>query len=696
MKSALLLLTGLWFLPAKHARAQLTAKTADNAFLITRMAEIYHVQPRAVDREFSGDLFSQMITALDADKIYFTGEDLNQLKSWQYTLDQELLNRKAVFLDALISLFGKRIRQTDSLLDIFSKTSFPLNTGDSYTVAEDTVFAYNDGLRRIRLNKLFRRNVLETMADEYDENDSPRHELKADSLESAARKKVWHAFKRDIQRILQFNNGLPGFVCNAWCESVASCFDPHTEFFSMAKKEEFQAELGDKQLQFGFGLADGKEGTEISRLKPGSPAYKCGQIHEGDAVLALQWEGNEEVDVSDGSPAEVSALISGDHPKSLTLTLKKGDGSIRKVTLQREKAEVDDDNSKVRSFVIKGAHRIGFISLPAFYTDWESDASGSDKGCADDVAKEILKLKKDSIEGLILDLRYNGGGSMTEAIALAGIFIDVGPVGMTKNKEGKVFTMKDVNRGSVYDGPLLLLVNGFSASASEVLAGTLQDYHRALIVGSPTFGKATAQVVLPLDTVFDEDHLERMKSAENFIKVTVERLYRVNGSSAQETGVIPDILLRDFTATRSEREKTLPFALDNKTIDSNKNYHAYPALPVERLKTFASSFTDTCAYIKSFNQFLDGLMALQSPKDESLSLQKVRADHVKMKKFLEDRDRSQSSVSLPYEIQWNEFEKIRMQADEDLRNTNLQLTSVLSRDPGLLLGYQLATRMLPQ
>src|SRR6185437_2249157 len=129
---------------------------------------------------FSADLFSQMITALDADKIYFTGEDLNQLKSWQYTLDEELLNRKAAFLDALISLFGKRIRQTDSLLDIFSKTPFSLNAGDSYTVAEDTVFAYNDGLRRTRLNKLFRRNVLETMADEYDENDSPRHELKAD------------------------------------------------------------------------------------------------------------------------------------------------------------------------------------------------------------------------------------------------------------------------------------------------------------------------------------------------------------------------------------------------------------------------------------------------------------------------------------------------------------------------------------
>ncbi len=157
---------------------------------------------------------------------------------------------------------------------------------------------------------------------------------------------------------------------------------------------------------------------------------------------------------------------------------------------------------------------------------------------------------------------------MLEAIALAGIFIDVGPVGMTRDKEGKIYTMKDVNRGSVYDGPLILLINGFTASASEMLAGSLQDYHRALIVGTPSFGKATAQVVLPLDTVFDEQHLERMKTADNYIKVTVDRLFRVNGTSAQQTGVIPDIFLPDYSETQSEREKTLPFALPNISIDA--------------------------------------------------------------------------------------------------------------------------------
>jgi carboxyl-terminal processing protease len=265
---------------------------------------------------------------------------------------------------------------------------------------------------------------------------------------------------------------------------------------------------------------------------------------------------------------------------------------------------------------------------------------------------------------------------------------------MVKDKDGKVFTLKDVNRGAVYEGPLLLLVNGFSASAAEMLAGTLQDYHRALVVGSPTYGKATAQIVLPLDTLLDENHMDRMKSADNFIKITIDRLFRVNGSSAQETGVIPDIPLRDFTDTRSEREKTMAFALHNVKTDPNKYYRPYPPLPVESLKAFAGAFSDTCTYLRSYNQWLDELQLIQAPKDERLSLSAVRNEQDQMKRFLAERANAIRTASLPFEIQWNTYEKIRMRSDEDLRNTNAELTGVLLKDPGLLLGYQLSTRML--
>jgi carboxyl-terminal processing protease len=674
-----------------QTRAQLTMSAAETAFTITRMAEIYHVQPRPVDKAFSADLFFLIIRALDEDKIYFSAEDIRQLNLSRDHLSDQLLNKKDDFLNQLITIYTIKINQTDSILNEFARSKFDLNLNESYTVSEDSVFASSDALRKIKLYKLVKRNILETLVDIYEEDSSKRN-VAVDSLEPAARKKVCHAFKRDIQRIKQTRGGLAGFVCNAWCESVASCYDPHTEFFSPGKKEEFQGELGDKQLQFGFSLGDGKDATEITRLKPGSPAYKSGLIHEGDQILALQWEGNEEVDVSDGSAEEVNAFISGDHGKSLTLTLKKTDGTTRKVTLQREQSVIDDDNGRVRSFILKGSHRIGFISLPAFYTDWNGEEGGSN-GCADDVAKEIIKLKKENIEGLILDLRYNGGGSMLEAIALAGIFIDFGPVGMTKDKDGKVYTMKDVNRGSVYDGPLILLINGFTASASEMLAGTLQDYHRALIVGSPSFGKATAQVVLPLDTLFDERHMEKMKTAENFLKVTVDRLYRVNGTSAQQTGVVPDIFLPDFTETQSEREKSLPFSLPNAITDANKYYHPYPPISVEPLKSFSISFMDTSRFFISFNNYLDVLIKAQAGRDEVLVFKRMREERDLISKNLLDGEMAISHSKLPYEIEWNQYEKARMQVDEDLRRTNTILSQALARDTGILLGYEIAYRM---
>ena len=673
------------------SQAQLTKPTAETAYIIIRMAEIYHVQPRPVDKSFSGDLYSQMIRALDQDKIYFSAEDIHQLDSWQYTLNDQLLNKREDFLKLLINTYIRKINQTDSILDLLSKSKFDLNLSETYSVAEDSTFSPDDIRRKTKIYKLIKRNIIETIVDIYDE-DSTKKNISAETLEPSARKKVCHAFKRDIQRTRLSKDGLPGFVCNAWCESVASCYDPHTEFFSPGKKDEFQGELGDKQLQFGFTLGEGKDASEITHLKPGSPAYKSGLIHEGDQILALKWDDNEEVDVSDATTDEVNAFISGEHGKSLTLTLKKSDGTTRKVTLQREKAALDDDNSKVRSFILKGDHRVGFISLPAFYTDWNGEEGGNN-GCADDVAKEIIKLKKENIEGLILDLRYNGGGSMLEAIALAGIFIDAGPVGMTRDKEGKVYTMKDVNRGSVYDGPLILLINGFTASASEMLAGTLQDYHRALIVGSPSFGKATAQVVLPLDTLFDEKHMDRMKTAENFIKITVDRLFRVNGTSAQQIGVIPDIFLPDYTETQTEREISLPCSLANMSIESNKYYHPYPPISMEPLKSFSKAFTDTSRLFISFNSYLDLLLRAQTARDQILSFNIMMDERKRVNKSLLDGERTINNLKPPYEIEWNQYEKIRMQADEDLRKSNAVLTQVLTRDTGILLGYEIAYRM---
>ncbi len=677
----------LFSLSDVSVKAQTAPDAAANAFLIYRMAALYHVQPRAVDTAFSRDLYRLMLNAMDPEKMYLDKGDLRLLTPFQNKLDQEVIGRKVDFINQLAEIFAARVHETDSIISILAKQPVDLNKPVVLTIAADSAYAENLSGRTEKLTLLFRRNLLESLADDYDDADSAGRKNPA-TLEPAARTRTARSFQREIRQTGKTASSLMDFISRSWCESVAGCFDPHTEFFSPEKKQEFQGELGDKQMIFGFSIGDGKPGIIITRLKPGSPAYKSGQINEGDHVLAVQWEGGDYEDISDSKPDEVHKLISSGGDKKLTLTLKKSDGTRRQVTLQKGESTDNDNEGKVKSCLLAGTKRIGFISLPAFYTRYEDNKAGNN-GCADDVAREILKLRKENIDGLILDLRYNGGGSVSEAVSLAGIFIDYGPVAMQRGQAGKVFVLKDGSRGSVYDGPLLLLVNGFTASASELLAGSLQDYHRAFILGSPTFGKATAQIVLPLDTLVEKSTAQPTE----FLKLTVSRLFRVTGSSAQQSGVVPDFNVADFSSMSSQSEKTLPYSLPPGQAESNKYFHAYPVLPLPALRQFAKEYSDSSKFLKRAAIDLDSLADIDNPRDEVLNLSTVLADHARSDKWVERSVDFRRKAVFPFNIEWTPYEKQRMASDEELRNTNRQLKAVLSGDPGLLLGYEIVSRM---
>jgi len=242
------------------------------------------------------------------------------------------------------------------------------------------------------------------------------------------------------------------------------------------------------------------------------------------------------------------------------------------------KEKIDNEDNIVKSFVLKGDKTIGYIFLPAFYTEWENETGSS---CANDVAKEIIKLKRDNIDGLILDVRYNGGGSIEEAIQLTGIFIDEGPLAAEKITGNKVTTMRDPNRGTIFDGPMVLLVNGQSASASEMLAASLQDYNRALIAGSNTYGKATMQGLFALDTINTKP--ARQDNENDLAKITIGKLFRVNGHTAQLTGVIPDILFPDAFDGLPIGERFEDFPLTADTVKRNNYYKPLSGLPVAAL-----------------------------------------------------------------------------------------------------------------
>ena len=681
------------------ANAQPIQKAAIDAFAITRMAAKYHIKPRVLDETLSMDMYKTLLHKIDNGKSFFTIEDIKQLEPYQYKLHQEIVGKHSAFLQLLVTLYQQRLQQADTMIDNICKTPFNFNLNEKYTVAEDTSYPANVAAMHLKLYKNMKWAALLYMnAFQKEINALPIAKQKKinDSIEAIIRKKINTSYKRNVQRELNATGGIPQIISNEYCKALAVCYDPHTAYMSMTDRENFEAHLGRKNLAFGFGLNEDEEGNPVvDELKPGSPAFKSGMMNKGDKIISIQWDDAKPIDLSDASAEEVGSILGSSNHAKATLTIKKADGTKREVVMYKEQQEDDSDDNKVKSFILKGEKTIGYISLPSFYQDWEN--KNSVNGCANDMAKEILKLKKDKIDALVIDLRYNGGGSVGEAVDLAGIFIDAGPITQIKTKEPKAFTLKDGNRGTIYDGPLVLMVNGYSASASELLAGSLQDYNRALIVGSNTYGKATGQRVLPLDTTINlEDDLSKVE-VPSYIKLTMSQVYRINGTTAQFTGVMPDIGLPDPTEAKKDKERDVPFAISAINIEANKYYLPLKPLRVANLKKIAAEQQKAEPYFEKVNEYIKIKKAIKKREDISLKL----ADFIK-KPVAENDDDDDSEEEIvkddpkkktPFVVMDNSFEAQRLQASKSLLQHGDALKKYLRQDPYLNIVYQLALEM---
>jgi len=671
---------------------QTSDKAANEAFVLIRMVDKFHVEPMAVNSVFSENVFSGMLNKTDADKIFFTKTDISRLGTYRTSLDIEIKQRKTNFLNLFINIYRQRLTQTDSLLDEISKKPFDFSTPEKFTVAEDSLPPVTIAFAQLKLRKLLKAGALDELVNDLPEDFKSFSPLKqkkyTDSALAVLQKKGITSLKRSVENILQGPTGLTKYVGNIYCETIASCFDPHTEFFPPQEKESFETALGKQPFKFGFTLnSDKNGGVDIDKLQPGSPAFKSGKLNKGDKFMSLQWEGRQTVDISDMSTRELAGLLDESGHQKVAFTVKKNDGTTVLVSLQKEQAHGDDDD-KVKSFILKGANTIGYIYLPAFYQDWEDNNDGLN-GCANDVGREILKLKKEHINGLILDVRYNGGGSVREAAQLAGIFIDAGPVAQEKSREAKAVTLNDADRGTIYDGPLVILVNGYSASAAELVAGTLQDYNRAVIIGTPTYGKATMQVVLPMDTtVTPENFLQ--KQTENYLKITISKLYRVNGTSAQFKGVQPDILLPDILDANIKKEADERYALHPDNIAANKYYTPYTYLPIKTLAQSVQKEIDTSKYFNAVKHFLDLAKQKKIVKDVSLSVKDALAANDQ-----DDNVITQTDTSKKFTVLNNPAETALLQADKDLYDLNEEFSRQVQRDAYINIAYDVLLKLKP-
>lgn len=563
---------------------------------LVELIESNHYKPTKKDSLFSSIVFTQFIEQLDPNKRLLTQSDLKEFKHFEGNLFQ-LLKTPCEFLEPISQRFEARKKEVKRYLasptvDIdFTTNSYLLNTNnfnETYPKDEEELLA------KWRLLLAYR-----TLSKWYDLHENDQSDLteatylplSIDSLFLKEKRKTLCA----LEETLIEKKSYLKHIETLFFDAIASAYDPHTSYFTSSEKEQFTEQLSKEATGFGIAVTKNKENEfYIVAVQPGSPAWDTQQLNVDDKILAIKLV-QKELDLTCISQRTLSKELGNKAVKQITLTIQKQDGKIEEVSIPRGKIEVEDN--AIRGYLLsQNDKKVGYIAIPSFYTSWGGD--GVD-GCANDVAKEILKLKMNKIDGLILDLRYNTGGSFSEAINLAGIFIDFGPISMINTNENQPVVYKDLNRGMAYKGPLTVLVNGGSASASEVFAATMQDYNRALIVGTTTFGKSTGQSFHPL--YLNHNYREEYGS----VKITGSALYRLDGTSHQAVGVLPDIELKDGWEEYMRKESDYRRAIPNSTLDKVLKYNRLEELPITSLREKSAqrlaSDTNHLARISHFN-----------------------------------------------------------------------------------------------
>jgi len=519
-----------------------------------------HYSPKDINDKFSKEVFKKFLgSSVDQDKAIFLQSDINELRKYETKIDDEILGGPVAFVPAASDLFKKRLPEVEKLYKEILAQPFDFTKDETFVAdPEKRDFPANEADRKkfweLRLKYL----VLDRYVDMQDAQEKNKGKQGAvtknnEELEKDARDRVLKAMDRtfDNYRIKLTENEL----FSRYVNTITQTMDPHTDYFPPLEKRSFDEEMSGKFYGIGASLLYDDGNIKVNTILTGSPAYKSGEITVGDIVLKVGQGEEEPVDLAGYYVPDAVKIIRGKKGTEVRLTLRKADGAIKVVKIIRD--EIVQDETFARSSVVtNGKAKIGFIFLPEFYADFD-DPKG--RRCADDVAKEITRLKEQKVDGIILDLRNNGGGSLYDVVKMVGLFVDEGPVVQVRDRDGKPSVLRDRDKTVLYDGPLAVMVNEFSASASEIFAAAIQDYKRGLIIGSTsTYGKGTVQRNIGLDK---SQGFMSTNSDLGTIKLTLQKFYRINGGSTQLKGVASDIVLPDFYEYSKLREKDDPDAL---------------------------------------------------------------------------------------------------------------------------------------
>jgi carboxyl-terminal processing protease len=588
--------------------------------------QVVHFNPKPFDDNFSKKVFVDYLQDIDIMKDVLLASDIASLKPYETKLDDEINGAPVVFFKQVGNIYKTRLAEVKNIYTTILSKPFDFTTKESIVTNETKQDYAGDANAKIeKWRKRLKYQALMVYADLLELKQKPNapDSLKNKNnvqLEKEAREKVLKNMNILFDRLKAKDTDDEHF--NLYVNTVVREMDPHTDYFPPVEKQNFEENISNTFYGIGATLRDDENGNiKIENLLAGSPAWKSQQITQGDILLKVGQGANAAEDLFGLTSSDAVRKIRGKAVGTeVRLTLKKADGSIKVVSLLRDKIKIEENFAK-STIVNNNGKKIGVIYLPEFYVNLNSDFGGSSEGnCSADVAKEVAKLKKDNVDGIIIDLRYNGGGSLGEVVKMVGLFIPQGPVVQVKELQSKPKVLNDVDKSVLYDGPLGVMINEYSASASEIFAAAIQDYNRGVIIGSQSFGKGTVQRSIELD---------RNDPSLGAIKLTIQKFYRINGGSTQIKGVVPDINLPSINGINLEKEENRPNALPYDEIDKSNWVTSISAFDINSLKQLSNTRIETSNSFKVIQQNIDFLKKIND-KEQSLDI----ADYQKELKLI--------------------------------------------------------------
>ena len=528
-----------------------------------------HYSPKPINDAYSADVFDKYLEMMDPAKKFLLQSDVDEFTKHKTKLDDYLNRGDISFFNLTVDRLNARTKEVEKLSqDILSK---PINFDENEElILEPKLKAYPKNQEELRneWKKFIKYNILQEI-----ETLNAKEQTQKEKKDSVNKFKLKDTIKLQIltpqQKQAKATDEVKDLLTSmfkrydkrkkmdwfsVYMNAYTEVFDPHTNYFSPQDKEDFDVSFKGKVIGIGATIQESKGKIKIGTLVVGAPAWKSKQISEGDEILKVKSKKDEEpINVTGMLVDEAVRFIRGEKGSEVVLTLRKKDGSIKEVKMIREEVAIED--TFARSIIVNSPNgkKYGFINLPGFNADFE-DAKG--RNASDDIKAELIKLKAQNVEGIILDLRNNGGGSLTEVVDIMGLFMKNGPVVQVKDGNGKIQVLKNKQNDPIWTGPLVIMQNELSASASEILAGAMQDYGRAVIVGSPqSFGKGTVQTFVELNRF--------LNTSDDFgaLKLTIQKFYRVNGKSTQLKGVDSDIPMKDIFTYEEIGERYDNYAL---------------------------------------------------------------------------------------------------------------------------------------